>query len=70
MKDTRLGSMTYNAVHTYVVPAILLGFALISNFPLGTQIALIWIAHIGIDRALGFGLKYPDAFKHTHFDEV
>jgi hypothetical protein len=44
--------------------------AFLLNAPVGVNIALIWFAHIGIDRALGYGLKYPDAFKHTHFNEV
>ena len=70
LKDTRIGSLTYNAVHTYVLPAILLGLALLLNAPTGMQIAFIWFAHIGIDRTLGYGLKYPDAFKHTHLNEV
>ena len=34
------------------------------------QIALIWITHIGVDRALGYGLKYPTAFKDTHLQRV
>jgi hypothetical protein len=38
--------------------------------PAGIWIALIWAAHIGIDRALGFGLKYPDAFRSTHLGGV
>jgi len=29
-------------------------------------IMLIWIAHIGVDRALGFGLKYSEGFEFTH----
>jgi hypothetical protein len=62
--------MTYNAVHSYAVPAILMALALLVNAPLGVQIALVWFAHIGIDRTLGYGLKYPDAFKHTHLNEV
>ena len=33
-------------------------------------VALIWLAHIGGDRMVGYGLKYPDSFKHTHFNEV
>ena len=70
MRETRLGSLTYNTVHTYVLPAILLGLALLLNAPTGVQIAFIWFAHIGIDRTLGYGLKYPDAFKHTHLNEV
>lgn len=31
-------------------------------------LALIWTAHIGLDRMLGFGLKYPTRFKDTHLD--
>jgi hypothetical protein len=27
---------------------------------------LIWTAHIGFDRALGIGLKYPTGFGDTH----
>jgi hypothetical protein len=34
------------------------------------QLALIWSAHIGIDRLLGYGLKYPTAFKETHLGRV
>jgi hypothetical protein len=37
---------------------------------LAVQIALIWGAHIGADRMLGYGLKYPTAFKHTHLQRV
>jgi hypothetical protein len=33
-------------------------------------LALIWLAHIGVDRALGYGLKYPDGFKDTHLQRV
>ena len=29
-------------------------------------VALVWAAHIGVDRAVGYGLKYPTGFKHTH----
>jgi hypothetical protein len=34
------------------------------------QIALIWLAHIGLDRMLGYGLKYPTEFKDTHMQHV
>jgi len=33
-------------------------------------IALIWFAHIGIDRALGYGLKYTSGFKDTHLGRL
>jgi Domain of unknown function (DUF4260) len=35
-----------------------------------TQVGLIWLAHIGIDRVLGYGLKYPTGFKDTHLSRV
>jgi hypothetical protein len=59
-----IGGGCYNVVHTYVCP-IVLGFVL---HVLGISIAipLIWVAHIGMDRALGYGLKYPDGFAHAH----
>jgi hypothetical protein len=30
------------------------------------SVAIIWFGHIGMDRLVGFGLKYPDSFQHTH----
>jgi hypothetical protein len=61
----RLGSRTYNLAHTYVVPALLAAMAWFGSVAWLMPVALIWIAHIGVDRALGYGLKY-DAFKATH----
>src|SRR5260370_39813805 len=54
----RLGAIVYNAAHSYMAPVALMtaGFALAS--PLVLSIALICLAHLGIDRALGYGLKY------------
>ena len=68
--NVRIGALTYNFVHTYVLPGIVfaLGFAL--NLPIAIQIALIWFAHIGMDRALCFGLKYPTEFNDTHLQHV
>jgi hypothetical protein len=66
----RAGATAYNAVHTYLGPVALLSAAVVLAMPAGIWIALIWAAHIGIDRALGFGLKYPDAFSSTHLGGV
>ncbi len=64
----RIGSYSYNLFHTYFVP-VLLGavFLYFEHTSLGL-IMLIWIAHIGMDRLLGFGLKYPTYFKDTHLN--
>lgn len=64
LANPRLGATTYNVLHTYLLPAALGVAGVIAG--LGTvPLALIWVAHIALDRALGFGLKYPDAFQST-----
>ena len=40
------------------------------NSPLTLSIAMIWLAHIGIDRALGYGLKYSAGFGFTHLGRI
>lgn len=66
----RIGSITYNLAHIIVWPILLglLGWWL--GWAWAAPVALIWLAHIGMDRMVGYGLKYPDAFKHTHLEEV
>jgi len=68
--SARFGARSYNLIHTYVGPITLsvLSFCLHEDNLL--LFALVWFAHIGIDRALGFGLKYPTFFKDTHLQHV
>jgi len=70
LASARVGSYSYNIVHTYLLPAGLAFYGFLGSNPLALQLALIWVAHIGADRLLGFGLKYPTAFKDTHLDRV
>ena len=64
------GAAAYNAAHTYV-PALALALAGAAlSAPLLLRLGLIWIAHIGFDRMLGYGLKYADGFGHTHLGTV
>jgi hypothetical protein len=65
----RMGAVVYNAGHTYAVPLLLGGVALGLGHTLLGGIALIWAAHIGMDRALGYGLKSPTGFHDTHLSE-
>jgi Domain of unknown function (DUF4260) len=62
----RVGAVAYNCAHVTFVPLVLAVFGFLSGKPLLTQVALIQLAHIGFDRALGFGLKYPTTFYDTH----
>jgi Domain of unknown function (DUF4260) len=64
------GALTYDAVHTYVGPVVLGTVGVVAGTDLAVQLALIWLVHIGADRTLGYGLKYPTAFKDTHLQRV
>ena len=67
LAGNRIGAAIYNAAHTYLAPALLALLACALHAPAWvTLVALIWAAHIGVDRLLGFGLKYPEGFKPTH----
>ena len=66
----KTGAVVYDLLHTEVF-AVALGTAgLVSGGKLATELALIWLAHIGVDRLVGYGLKYPTAFDETHFSRV
>lgn len=70
LASARVGAMIYNVAHSYLGGAAVFGVGLLlENVPLMTA-GLIWVAHVGIDRAVGFGLKYPDEFRRTHLQRV
>jgi hypothetical protein len=66
----RIGTVSYNVVHTYVLPALLGIAGLASDSDLVITFALIWATHIGMDRLLGYGLKYASDAKDTHLTRV
>ena len=70
LKRPCLGARYYNAAHTYLLPGVLgrLGWLLNANALL--PFALIWVNHIGVDRLLGYGLKYSDGFGFTHLGRL
>ncbi len=64
------GARVYNAFHTYVAPAVLALAALLLHAQVALAIALIWANHIGVDRLLGYGLKYSEGFGYTHLGRL
>ncbi|HUC86790.1 MAG TPA: DUF4260 domain-containing protein [Candidatus Saccharimonadales bacterium] len=63
----RVGAVVYNIFHSFTLPLLCAALGLLSNQLVWLDsLAMIWLAHIGFDRMLGFGLKYPDRFGHTH----
>jgi hypothetical protein len=67
---SRSGAAIYNIAHTYIFPLALLGIGVFAGHRTAAACALIWIAHIGFDRLLGYGLKYPTAFGETHLGMI
>ena len=66
----KVGAAIYNAFHTYAMPAVVGALGMIFASPVAMAVALIWFAHIGVDRTVGYGLKYPTSFKDTHLQRV
>jgi hypothetical protein len=70
LRNPQLGALFYNGAHNFVAALVP---ALISTFighSILLAISLVWIAHIGFDRALGYGLKYPTSFNDTHLGRI
>ena len=68
--NKNLASVTYNLVHTIVFPILLALFSFFNGSSLGLQLSLIWLAHIGMDHAFGYGFKYLGQMKETHFSRI
>lgn len=66
----RAGAIAYDVAHTYALPVALAVAGVLAGQDLAVQLALIWLAHVGADRLLGYGLKYPTGFKDTHLQRV
>ncbi|HQW67064.1 MAG TPA: DUF4260 domain-containing protein [Gemmatimonadales bacterium] len=66
----RIGAAAYNAVHTYAAPALVAGAMSFGLLTPHWGLCLIWVSHIGFDRALGYGLKFSSAFHDTHLGKL
>lgn len=66
----RIGAVAYNLVHTSAVALALACAGFFAGVPAAVAGALIWLAHIGFDRTLGYGLKYPTGFGDTHLGRI
>jgi hypothetical protein len=74
--STAAGATTYNLVHNYAFPAAA-GVAALVLGPVSSAastatgvLACAWAFHVGVDRALGYGLKLPDSFRNTHLGRI
>lgn len=66
--NPKIGAITYNLFHHRLIASIVATFGLSFGVQFVELIAIILFAHISMDRALGFGLKYAGSFDETHMD--
>lgn len=68
--NTKTGAAVYNLFHTYSTPLLFIFLSMFTKQDTLLMVGLIWTAHIGMDRALGYGLKYSTGFKDTHLGKL
>lgn len=67
---TKVGARSYNLTHITPLPGVLVAVGWWQNTSLAVALGLVWLAHIGLDRMLGYGLNYGDDFQHTHLSGI
>jgi hypothetical protein len=70
LMDTRLGAITYNFIHHKALGIVFFVFGVVLANQLLQLTGLILFGHSSMDRALGYGLKYPDSFQNTHLGVI
>ena len=70
LANDRIGSLTYNAVHNFILAGALLGIGWWLGWRFGLMAGALLLAHVGMDRALGYGLKLPTGFHDTHLGRI
>src|SRR3954453_6912254 len=65
LAGTRVGAYFYNVGHSTLLPAAIVVIGWRQDASPAVALALVWLAHIGLDRLIGYGLKYDDNFQHT-----
>lgn len=66
----RMGAALYNAAHLYAGGLLLALLGLLTGSPGMIAAGAVWLAHVGADRALGYGLKHPSGFHDTHLGRI
>lgn len=68
--DKKLGAIIYNSVHNYILPFLIFLVGIHVENPYILLAAIVLMGHVGMDRMLGFGLKYPSNFKNAHTQKL
>ena len=66
----RVGAFTYNVIHNWAPGLVVLALGAWLASPVMTIAGAVLIAHVGMDRAVGYGLKLPSSFQDTHLGRI
>ncbi|MGI8419378.1 MAG: DUF4260 domain-containing protein [Candidatus Levyibacteriota bacterium] len=70
LKNNKIGALFYNLMHNYILAFALMGIGFWAKKVIVSELGIILLAHVSLDRLLGFGLKYTTDFKHTHLQKL
>lgn len=66
----KIGARAYNVLHLYALGAGMLVIGLVAHMPVAAATGALWLAHVGFDRMLGYGLKSEESFNLTHLGRI
>jgi len=66
----KIGALTYNLGHSLIGPGVLALLYIMTSNQAFLFVTLVWLFHIFVDRALGYGLKHTEGFHHTHLGPI
>ena len=70
LANPRVGAFTYNLAHQWATGLAVLGAGWWLQATPVLLLGAVLVAHVGIDRVAGYGLKYPTAFQDTHLGRI
>ena len=70
MVSNKIGAVLYNIGHSLIGPVVVLSLFIFQGHEWQLFVGLLWLFHIFVDRALGFGLKHGTSFHHTHLGSI
>ena len=70
LRGPRVGAIVYNAAHDLATGVAIAGLGLaMGSVPVAAAGAIL-VAHSGMDRMAGYGLKLPTSFQDTHLGRI
>jgi hypothetical protein len=70
LRGPALGAVIYNVAHNFALGLAVLAIGVATGSPVALAVGGVLVGHVGMDRAAGYGLKYPTAFGDTHLGRI